>query len=167
MFALQKKSCVSLTLYKNIIYRSCINLHTVSTHQSVCIYADMKKRMRRCLPRFTLELRNSMQFTSKRARRCHRLFFGFKRKDTTLSLPVVSFRGRRSPPCVERIFTVEPGLVYLPLWTLRQETERETHYNPHQLALDQKNVQDVSCLVQSCQEDVRSPFRKLPLKSYL
>lgn len=86
---------------------SCSNAHAASTRHSQSSSDEgtrIKKRMRRCVPRFTPERHNSMQFTSKPARRCRRLCFGSRWQQTTPPLPVVSFRrgGPRTPSPVSQ-----------------------------------------------------------------
>lgn len=103
-------------------------------------------------------------------------FLASNEKHTTLSLPVVSFR-RGGPRAWSAEF--HSGSTHgLPaslnsetrdgswqtLWStsvsIRSSQPKKTHKKP-------KPVLDVSCLVQGCQEDVRSPFRNLQLKGYL
>lgn len=106
---------------------TCSNAHAASARHSQSISDEgtrIKRRTRRGLPRFTPE----------RARRCRRLFFGYKRKQTTPSLPVVSFRrgGPRTPSPVWQSERARLTRVFK-----LQETGPDRHYDPHQLALHQ------------------------------
>lgn len=73
----------------------------------------MEQKNEEVSPQIYSKLRNGMQFTSKGASRCHRLFFAFKRN--TLLAPSQRYSLEEEVPCVERCASVEAGLACLPL----------------------------------------------------
>lgn len=120
--------CVSDTVHacynKDIIYRSCTNTLTMSTHQSLRIYTPniflyqvwgQRERMRRCLPRFTPELRNGMQFTSKKSLKMSPAIFWLQTKNILLSRSQWYRLEEEAPARGVQSFTVEACMACLPL----------------------------------------------------